>query len=297
MRRTRDTPAANGRPIGTVQSDLGRFDPPRVEDQKKPHGWEQRQIAAERYQTALLNEFQQIAAHLGDVLNLMRAPAPGDVLAQLQLVVPAAGVVARSFPAGYQAIAVANTGASTLTVSSQPPMTQAPSSGTGVATVAGGVFRVIPMHGTAVSIYGPPGATFDLIVYSRPRPASAGPAAQGLTSSVATPSGVLLPAGTTSSQSVQLQQISFTRLVVVLDVTAVAGSVQLVINAITSSGYSYPLLAPAAVAATGITPYRIGAALQPSVGAVANDVVPVTVQVVTTVTGTATYGVDYVGGK
>ena len=286
-------------PLGNqlVQSDVGRDDPPRVADNKPPKAWEQRQAAAAEQQTAVLNAWNQVAAHLGGILDLARAPAKGDVNAQLSLVIPSSGYIQRGFPATFETVAVANNGSGTLTVAEGPAMTEAPTLGGGLFTVGAGIWRMNPMRGTVVTVYGAAGSAFDLTVLSRPRPPAVGPlAASG--SSPALPAGPLVAAGATTSQAVDLPAITYTRLVVVLNVSAAAGgSVTLTINGVTPSGYVYPILDPLAVTAVGVIPYRVGAALTPSPNAVSNDIVPDLVQVVATVTGSITYGIDYLGGK
>ena len=155
-----------------------------------------------------------------------------------------------------------------------------------------GVQRTFLLRGTALTVYGAAGALFEATVYSRPRQPGS-----GLLQANAVPgSGVLIPAGTTAGATASIVSAPIRSLAIVLSVTAVAGSVTLAINGITPSGYSYPILALAGVNAVGVTPYRIGPGLTPSAGAVANDLVPNNVQVVATVAGTATYGVDYVAG-
>lgn len=289
---------APSRTPGLVQSDLGRDDPPRVVPSREPTGWQQRQATAEAHQVAMLNAWNQMAVSLGNILDFARAPAPGDVLAQITHVIPASGVITRTFPVEFAAVMVANSSTGILTISSQPPMSQAPSKGTGVVVVPPGISRTMPMRGTVVTIYGPVGSTFDFVVFSKPRdPSTGGLTSSSGSSSGVVPSGVLVAAGATTTQTVQLSSISFTRLVVVLSITGGAGSVQLVISGISPSGYVYPLLNPTAVSGVGVTPYRIGAALTPSPGAVANDVVPDLVRVAATVVGTVTYGIDYLGGK
>jgi hypothetical protein len=114
-------------------------------------------------------------------------------------------------------------------------------------------------------------------------------------------SAVAIAAGRTISQTVTVNPPTGSDfLVVVVSITAVTGgdTLTMAINGVTVSGYNYPLLAPAALSAVGVTPYRIGPALNPSTGAVANDVVPPAVQLVATVAGAGTiaYGVDVVFG-
>jgi hypothetical protein len=111
--------------------------------------------------------------------------------------------------------------------------------------------------------------------------------------------GIVVPPATTTSEDITLTDISARELVVVLNTTvASAGNtVQVTINGVSPSGYVYPLLVGTAVAATGATPYRIGVGLTPSANAVANDMVPRQVQIVATIAGTVSYGIDYILGS
>lgn len=117
---------------------------------------------------------------------------------------------------------------------------------------------------------------------------------QGLTES-----NVLVSAGTTAGGTFAITNERCSRLVVVLNTaTASAGNtVQITISGVTNQGFIYPLLVGIAVASVAVTPYRVGPALTPSANAVANDVVPRTVQVVVTVAGAVSYGIDYILGS
>ena len=109
-------------------------------------------------------------------------------------------------------------------------------------------------------------------------------------------SGPLITAGQTGSVTGTLVvPAAYGHLTLTLNVTAlgVTSSVQVTVNATTASGYTYPVLVGLAVSSIGSTPYRIGPGLTPSANAVANDNLSPTNQVICTIVGTATYGVDY----
>lgn len=107
--------------------------------------------------------------------------------------------------------------------------------------------------------------------------------------------GVVIAAGATSTQTaVALTTYNAKKLIIVANITAGAGSIVVAINAATSSAYTYPLLTSASLTGVTTTPLRIFPGATPSANAVANDVPPRNVQITVTVTGTITYGVDYV---
>lgn len=110
-------------------------------------------------------------------------------------------------------------------------------------------------------------------------------------------SSAQIAAGTTTGQTKTITTpAGLTRLMVVLSTTtASAGNtVQVTINGLSVSGFVVPLLVGLAVAAVAVTPYRVGIGFTPSPNAVANDVLPPTFQVVTSVVGTVAYGVDII---
>lgn len=110
--------------------------------------------------------------------------------------------------------------------------------------------------------------------------------------------GAIIAAGATSTQTnISLTTYNARSLVVILNVSAItAGTATVTIDALTSSNYVYNLLTGIAVSGTGTTPYRIFPGAAVSANTTQNDVVPRTVRVTVTVTGTVTYGVDYVLG-
>lgn len=107
--------------------------------------------------------------------------------------------------------------------------------------------------------------------------------------------GAVIAAGATASNAgVNVTTYNASKLVIVVNISAfTSGSLTVTINGTSSSSYTYPLLTSAALAAVAVTPLRIFPGATASANAVANDMVPRTVQVVTTVSGTLTYGIDY----
>jgi hypothetical protein len=272
------------------QSDVGRMDPPRVAPHRPVKRWEERQGEAIANQTALLNMWQSASESLGGLLALTRANAPGDAIGTGTELINAAGANQRGFPGNFQAVALTNFSGFSMTLAAAPAQSQAPSVGPGIYVVPAGCYRVVPLRGAVVTVYGPPGAAYDLTAYSKPRP-------MDFASILGPADGVVIPAGTTTSQTL-VAKLGFGRLVLVQNVSAVAGgTLQVTLNGLTPSGYVYPILVGTALAVTGATPLRVGPALTPSANAVANDVVPRELQVVATVTGTITYGLDYVGNE
>lgn len=109
-----------------------------------------------------------------------------------------------------------------------------------------------------------------------------------------TTGSVIAAGATTSNAGVSTTTYNASKAVIIANISAfTSGSLTVAINGITSSGYSYPILTSTALSATGVTPLRIFPGATPSANATANDMVPRTLQVVTTVSGTLTYGIDY----
>lgn len=107
--------------------------------------------------------------------------------------------------------------------------------------------------------------------------------------------GVVIAAGATASNAgVTTTTYNANKAVIIINISAfTSGSLTVAVNGITSSGYSYPILTSTALAAVAVTPLRIFPGATASANAVANDMVPRSLQVVTTVSGTLTYGIDY----
>lgn len=153
-----------------AQTDVGAYDPPRVQAHRPVKRWEERQDEALGNQNALLNAWQQMSESLGGLLVLTRANAPGDAIGTGTQLIGANGANQRTFPANYQSIAVTNFSGSSMTVAAAPPASQAPSVGAGVYVIPSGCYRMVPLRGTVVTVYGAPGASYDLTAYSKPRP-------------------------------------------------------------------------------------------------------------------------------
>lgn len=283
-------------PPATVQSDLSATSdegaaPPRVRDHHRPRAWQERQVERERQSTALLNVFHQMLERMGGILALTQAAAAGDVLGARSLTLPTAGFLSATWKQPAQTVVVANHSPADMVVVAGTGQGQAPTVGTGVFRVPAGVGRVLPMRGTAITVYGIAGAAFDVVALARPREPS---------SAVLNPGpldGVVVPAGTTSSQQLTLTG-NLERAVVVVNISAIVpGSLTVALNGLTPSGYSYPILTSAALVAVGTTPLRIGPDLVAVANQTVDDVVPRQLQVVATVVGSVTYGVDVIAGR
>lgn len=109
-------------------------------------------------------------------------------------------------------------------------------------------------------------------------------------------SGVVVAAGATSTQTnVTLTTYNAKKLTIVVNISAVSGgTVTVAINGTTSSSYTYPLLTSTALGTVAVTPLRIFPGASPSANAVANDAVPRNILITATVSGTITFGIDYV---
>lgn len=263
---------------------------PDPEERKRPARWEERRQAQVAQAAQAMALFGQMEAHLGGVLSAIKAPPINDVKWSGARIIGANGFDVLEWPEDVSALTIANVSSSLLTVGASGSGSAAASVGAGVIRVPPGRFRTFAHRGAGMRVFGNPGATYDLTAWGRPRAPTSGLCgrAQG---------AVLVPAGTTTTQTVQLAGADLAHVAVVLNVSAVAGgTVQVSLNGVTPSGYAYPLLVGLVVNALGTTPYRVGPGLTPSANAVANDLVPELLQVVATVTGAITYGVDLVAG-
>jgi hypothetical protein len=257
-------------------------------DTRKERPWERRQREQQENAVAAMSIFERVARSQGEILDLIKAGPIADVLYSGARTIPASGVDRLEWPVPHAALTIANLSASLLTVGNSGGSAP-PSVGAGVLRVNPGIQRTWNARGNGIAVSGLAGSTYDLTAYVRPRQPASGQCGT-------TTDAVLIPPGTTSSAVVNLAASSLSHVAVVLSVSAITGSIQLVINAITPSGYVYPLLNPLAVSSVSVTPYRIGPSLTPSPGAVANDLVPAILQVIATVTPAVTYGLDLVAG-
>lgn len=107
--------------------------------------------------------------------------------------------------------------------------------------------------------------------------------------------GAVIAAGATSTNAgVSLITYNASKAVIIVNIaSATAATLTVQINGITASGYSYPILTSTALATVAVTPLRIFPGGTPTANSVANDMIPRTLQIATTVTGTISYGIDY----
>lgn len=286
----RDTP-----PAPTTSTDLSVTGPPaRVRESRPLPRWQARQIEADRQRVALLNVFDQMAERLGGILAIDQAAVAGDVLATMSQLIPPAGVIARNWKQAAAAVVVANhTGQDAiLTMAGAGTSGTAPGVGTGVFRIPAGVVRVLNVRGTSATIYAEPGGFVDFVALIRPREPFAGVVCPGPLA------GVAIAAGATTAQTVTLTGNRRSLVVVTNPTTASVGNtVQTSINGVTPQGFVYPILAGPVLNAVGPSALRVGPGLTPAANAVANDVVPRQVQIVTAIAGAVAYGVDYVAGE
>lgn len=117
-----------------------------------------------------------------------------------------------------------------------------------------------------------------------------------------TPNGILVPALTTISKTVDIITDASleAQLVIAVKITTLTGNDTLTvqINGKTASGIIYPILTSAALAAVATTSLRVGMGFTAVANLTANDMLPSDLQVVFTVAGTGTiaYGADLVIG-
>lgn len=108
---------------------------------------------------------------------------------------------------------------------------------------------------------------------------------------------VVVAAGTVATQSAVTLTMppSADALTVVINVSAVTGgTVTVTVSGLSASGYTWTILASTAIGTTGTAVLKIGRGLTAVANATANDMVPVQVQVTPVVSGTITYGIDYI---
>lgn len=100
--------------------------------------------------------------------------------------------------------------------------------------------------------------------------------------------------GTTATSSNTVTTYNARYATITINVSAyTSGTMNIAINLLTSSGYSYsPFTSIAGLAATGTVVYRIGPGLTPVTGLTANDVLGRSLQIVTSGTFSLTYGID-----
>jgi hypothetical protein len=80
------------------------------------------------------------------------------------------GVIARSIPAGYAALAITNLSADPVTVTSDTQASTAPSSGAGVALIPGNGAATVNLAGRAFTLYGTAGDQVVVQVFAATQP-------------------------------------------------------------------------------------------------------------------------------
>lgn len=107
--------------------------------------------------------------------------------------------------------------------------------------------------------------------------------------------GAVIAAGTTSTQTgIALTTYNAKKLVLVINISAGAGTLTVAINGTTASAYSYNILTSTALTGVATNELRVFPGATPASNLVANDVVPRNLSITATVVGTITYGIDYI---
>lgn len=113
-------------------------------------------------------------------------------------------------------------------------------------------------------------------------------------------SDAVIVKGTTVSKEGVSFQTPGKSIVVVADIQSGDGDLVVTISGVTSSGYKYQLLVSDTLTGVGTTPLRIFPGATPSANAVANDILPDTIEIDAVVTlsegETIEYGIDVIGG-
>jgi len=82
----------------------------------------------------------------------------------------AAGIIARSWPVPYAAVAVSSQSTAAVTVTSAPPQEKPPTSGVGLGLLGPGAAAVFDLAGRALTLYGTPGDQVSIEVYAGTQP-------------------------------------------------------------------------------------------------------------------------------
>lgn len=162
-----------------ISTDISTQVAPTVTAKKREPNWQRRALEKERQQAQVMNLLEQIEASTGGLLALSKAPPMNDVLAQGTYLVPAGGVWTTGFAQAFAAVMVANLSAHELCVAAAVPAEAKPPQGAGVLFVPSGFWRLVPMRGTALTVYGTATSKFDLAVYIRPQPPAGGQCGTG----------------------------------------------------------------------------------------------------------------------
>jgi hypothetical protein len=144
-------------------------------------GYERRELEREHKYVEQQAVLEQIEAHAGGLVSAMKAAAKGDVLYQGTVMIGPAGEWTLGWPVEFQAISIANTSTTSLTVLAGPPTGSGapPNVGAGQFLLPAGIMRTAALRGHAVTVYGAAGTLFDVALYSRPREPVAGPCGPG----------------------------------------------------------------------------------------------------------------------
>jgi hypothetical protein len=106
--------------------------------------------------------------------------------------------------------------------------------------------------------------------------------------------GVLIPAGTATSQTATLHTAQQDACTLIVNIaTASAATCLVTISGVSQSGYVWPILTSTSLTTVGVTALRIAPGLIAAANLTVNDLLPAQLRVAVTVTGTITYGIDY----
>jgi hypothetical protein len=124
----------------------------------------------------ILAAVERAATATTSSVDRLRAAVVNDTLTTETVVLPASGVVERTYQGGYGSVTVANPGAGAVTASSSSGGDPAkpPASGVGVFAVPAGRFATLPMRGHSLTLYGAAGAVLVLSVSAKPLPPAFG---------------------------------------------------------------------------------------------------------------------------
>lgn len=126
-------------------------------------------------------------------------------------------------------------------------------------------------------------------------PANKATALTNTFNSVGPNSNVLIAAGASTSNTVQINNDSnCTGLVLVISITAAStATLQATLQGVTASGYTYTMLQSASLNSVSTTALSVGLGLTISSNVTANALLVPNMQLVVAITGTIAYGIDY----
>lgn len=112
---------------------------------------------------------------------------------------------------------------------------------------------------------------------------------------MSTLTSTIVAPGTTAPVNIPVTDVLAHAFALVVSVSAfTSGTVTVQVFGQTASGYTYPIITSAALAATGTTVLRIGQGLAPVANQSVNDIVPQNLLVTVSGAFVATYGIDAV---